>query len=62
MRLHVDLDRCQGNGAAAAAPEFLALDEDGRVAVVAEEPGREQHKRVQAAARRCPTQAITVEG
>ena len=62
MRLRVDPVRCQGNGAcAAAAPEVFAVGDDGRAVLLEEEPAEDQKARVRQAARRCPTQAISLE-
>lgn len=61
MRVAVDLVRCQANGACArAAPDVFALGADGRAVVVDPEPGDDRRRAVAKAARRCPTQAVTV--
>lgn len=63
MRIVVDFDRCQSNGICmTAAPEVFEVREDNFLYVLQEEPGPELHQAVREAARRCPTQAITVEG
>ena len=62
MRIAVDLGRCQGNGACqVAAPEVFQVGEDGALDVLQHEPGPELRPAVRRAARRCPTQAITVQ-
>lgn len=43
-----------------AAPEVFEVQEDGSLRVLREEPGPELRRAVGRAARRCPTQAITV--
>ncbi len=61
MRVSVDLARCQGNGACQrAAPEVFEV-RDGSLHVLDEHPDDSRRKRVRAAARACPTQAIKVE-
>lgn len=61
MRVTVDFDRCQSNGICMdAAPEVFEVREDGFLYVLEDEPGPALHKAVEDAARRCPTQAITL--
>ena len=61
MRVAVDLVRCQGNGVCAdAAPTVFVVKQDGRLRVLLDEPGEELRRAVEHAARRCPTQAISV--
>ena len=62
MRIAVDFDRCQSNGVCMdAAPEVFEVRADGFLYVLQDEPGSDQHTAVKDAARRCPTQAITVQ-
>lgn len=62
MRIAVNVDRCQSNGVCMdAAPEVFELRADGFLYVLQDEPGADLCKAVQNAARRCPTQAITVQ-
>lgn len=62
MRIVTDLDKCCGNGICVIdAPEvFDQNDDDGTVVVLTSEPAAELHEAVRAAARHCPTEAITV--
>jgi ferredoxin len=63
MRVVVDFDKCQSNALCMAeAPEVFEVRDDGYLYVLQEEPGDELRAKVEAAARVCPTQAITVEG
>ena len=58
MRIFVDQERCEGHGqCVAAAPEVLAFDDDGLTVVVQDpvEPAAD------AAARRCPVDALRIE-
>jgi len=62
MRVAVDLDRCQGNGMCIeAAPEVFELRADGSVDVLQDAPPAGLHRAVRRAARRCPTQAISIQ-
>ena len=62
MRVSVDLDRCQGNGTCAeTAPEVFGTRADGSVDVLQDAPPPGLHRAVLRAARRCPTQAISVQ-
>ena len=62
MRVTVDLERCQGNGACErAAPQVFEV-RAGLVAVVQERPGPALERAVRDAARRCPTRAIELTG
>lgn len=64
MKVAVDLQRCQGNGACERrAPAVFALAAGtATVRVLQDQPGPELHRSVRDAARRCPTRAITVAG
>lgn len=62
MRVVTDLDKCCGNGMCAMdAPQvFDQNDDDGTVVVLQEVPATGQEDAVRAAARHCPTEAITL--
>ncbi len=63
MRVVVDFDRCESNALCmAAAPEVFEVREDDFLYVLDETPAEELRPKVQEAARRCPKQAITIEG
>jgi ferredoxin len=63
MRVVVDYDLCESNALCmAAAPEVFEVRDDDFLYVLQEEPGEELRAKVEEAARRCPKQAITVEG
>lgn len=63
MRVTVDLDKCNAYAnCVMEAPEVFDLDASTGMAVVTQEsPPAELRARVEAAARVCPVQAITVE-
>jgi ferredoxin len=59
VRIVVDLERCEGNGACAtAAPQVFAVPD--LVKVLIERPGEELRPSVERAVRLCPRQAIRV--
>lgn len=63
MRVTVDFDRCQSNGVCMRrAPEVFDLRDDGFLYVLVAEPDDSLRDKVEEAARRCPTRAITVDG
>ncbi|MGH9154621.1 MAG: ferredoxin [Acidimicrobiales bacterium] len=63
MKVTVDFDRCQSNADCMdQAPEVFEVRDDGFLYVLVDEPDEALRPKVLEAARRCPTQAITVEG
>ncbi len=63
MKVIVDFNSCMGNAnCMAAAPEVFEVRDDGSLIVLNENPGAELRSKVEAAARICPTQAISIEG
>jgi ferredoxin len=63
MRIVVDYDLCESNALCmAAAPEVFEVRDDDFLYVLQEEPPEELRAKVEEAARRCPKQAITIEG
>ena len=62
-RVVVDFDLCESNARCMeAAPEVFEVRDDDFLYVLHEEPGEELRGKVEEAARRCPKQAITIEG
>jgi ferredoxin len=62
MKVQVDFDKCKSNAVCMrAAPEVFEVRDDGFLYILQEEPKSEQHKRVRAAAKGCPTGAITLD-
>ena len=63
MRVVVDYDLCESNALCmAAAPEVFEVRDDDFLYVLQDEPPEELRTKVEEAARRCPKQAITIEG
>ena len=63
MRVYVDLELCEGHGICCAeVPEVFELADADQVALLTDQPPEELREQVQAAARFCPKNAITVEG
>ena len=63
MRVIVDFDLCESNALCMAeAPEVFEVRDDDFLYVLNEEPGEELRTKVEAAAARCPKQAIRIEG
>ena len=63
MRVVVDYDLCESNALCmAAAPEVFEVRDDDFLYVLQEELPEALRSKVEEAARRCPKQAITIEG
>jgi ferredoxin len=63
MRVVVDYDLCESNALCmAAAPEVFEVRDDDFLYLLQEEPPEALREKVEEAARRCPKQAITIEG
>ena len=63
MRVVVDYDLCESNALCmAAAPEVFEVRDDDFLYVLQDEPPEELRSKVEEAARRCPKQAITIQG
>ncbi len=63
MRVIVDFDLCESNALCmAAAPEVFEVRDDDFLYVLQEEPPEDLRAKVEEAVRRCPKQAIRLEG
>jgi ferredoxin len=63
MRVVVDWDLCESNAVCmAVAPEVFEVDDDDNLNVLQEEPPEELRAKVEEAVRRCPKQALALEG
>jgi ferredoxin len=63
MRVVVDYDLCESNALCmAAAPEVFEVRDDDFLYVLQDEPPDDLRGKLEEAARRCPKQAITIEG
>jgi ferredoxin len=59
----VDYDLCESNAICMGiAPEVFEVRDDDNLYVLQEEPPEELRAKVEEAVRRCPKQAITLEG
>ena len=63
MRVVVDFEQCESNALCVAeAPDVFLVGDDDELSVLDEYPSESQRAKVEAAARVCPKQAITIEG
>jgi len=63
FRVVVDFDRCESNALCmGVAPEVFEVRDDDFLYVLQDEPGEELRSKVEEAVRRCPKQAISLEG
>jgi len=63
MRILVDRDLCEGNAVCMkVCPEVFTVDDDDQVRLLVEQPSEELRAKVEAAVRRCPRQALKLEG
>jgi ferredoxin len=63
MRVVVDFDLCESNALCmAAAPEVFEVRDDDFLYVLQENPPETLRSKVEEAVRRCPKQAISIEG
>jgi ferredoxin len=63
MRVVVDFDLCESNAVCmGVAPEVFEVRDDDFLYVLQEEPDESLRPKVEEAVRRCPKQAISLEG
>jgi len=63
MKIVVDYDLCEANAVCMkVCPEVFEVDEDDNLNVKNESPGEELRAKVEECVRRCPRQAIKLEG
>lgn len=63
MQVIVDFDVCESNAVCMAiAPEVFEVREDDFLYVLVENPSEDLRDKVEEAVRRCPKQAIRLEG
>jgi ferredoxin len=61
MRIVVDYDKCTGLGMCEAeAPDLFAVQDDGSLDLLVEEPSEEHRAAAEAACESCPTEALTL--
>jgi ferredoxin len=63
MKIVVNYDLCEANAVCMGiAPEVFEVREDDFLYLLQEEPSEDLRPKLEEAARRCPKQAITIEG
>jgi len=63
MKVVVDYDVCESNAVCMGiAPEVFEVRDDDFLYVLQDEPAEDLRAKVEEAARRCPKQAIKIEG
>jgi len=63
MKINVNYDLCEANAVCMGiAPEVFEVRDDDFLYLLTEEPAEELRDKVEEAARRCPKQAISIEG
>ena len=63
MKIVVNYDLCESNALCmAVAPEVFEVRDDDFLYLLTEEPGEELREKMEESVRRCPKQAITIEG
>jgi ferredoxin len=63
VKVVVDYDLCESNAVCmGVAPEVFEVRDDDNLYLLQEEPPEELRPKVEEAVRRCPKQAITLEG
>ncbi len=63
MKVVVDYDLCESNAICMGiAPEVFEVRDDDNLYLLQEEPPEELRSKVEEAVRRCPKQAISLEG
>jgi ferredoxin len=63
MKIRIDYDLCEGNAVCMkVCPEVFTVGDDDRARLLVTEPGDDLRAKVEAAVRRCPRQALAIEG
>lgn len=63
MRVVVDFDLCESNAACMGiAPEVFEVRDDNFLYILQDEPPEDLRPKLEEAVRRCPKQAISLEG
>ena len=62
MKILIDYDLCEGNAVCMkVAPEVFVVGDDDRAHLVNKNPGDDLRAKVEAAVRRCPRQALSIQ-
>jgi ferredoxin len=63
MKIVVDYDLCEANAVCMGiAPEVFEVREDDSLYLLLEEPPEDLRPKIEEAVRRCPRQALSIEG
>ena len=63
MKIRIDYDLCEGNAVCMkVCPEVFTVGDDDRAHLLIDEPSDDLRPKVEAAVRRCPRQALAIEG
>lgn len=63
MKIRIDYDLCEGNAVCMkVAPEVFTVGDDDRARLLHPNPPEELRAKVELAVRRCPRQALSIEG
>jgi len=62
MKIVIDYDLCEGNAVCMkVAPEVFVVGDDDRARLINKAPGEDLRPKVEAAVRRCPRQALSIQ-
>lgn len=63
MKINVNYDLCEANAICmAVAPEVFEVRDDDNLYLLTDEPAEELRPKMEEAVRRCPKQALEIEG
>jgi ferredoxin len=63
MKIEINYDLCEANAICMGiAPEVFEVRDDDNLYILDEEPGEDMRDKIEEAVRRCPKQAIAIEG
>jgi len=62
MKIKIDYDLCEGNAVCMkVCPEVFVVGDDDRARLLDKNPSEDLRAKVEAAVRRCPRQALSIE-
>jgi len=62
MKIRIDYDLCEGNAVCMkVCPEVFEVGDDDRARLLIKSPAEDLRAKVEAAVRRCPRQALSIE-
>ncbi len=63
MKINVNYDLCEANAICmAVAPEVFEVRDDDNLYLLTEDPSEDLRPKIEEAVRRCPKQALSIEG